>query len=215
MSNTPKFDREAFIAIASLVGNMIGVDIAKSAESIADSIESEVETGSVSASKRAARERFDDVQDALNTLGVDKPEYASTDDSDYHFHVANVDEAMRNFATLQKSRLNGGRGGTAHFHASDAKANVDVIVGAGGHDGPNKITSEAASASTPEPEGEQWEVAIRDREWGSIIDFRADRVDIGHGINGDDDGVIAYLNGDVVFQAPAGTYYYAKKVLDQ
>ncbi len=68
------------------------------------------------------------------------------------------------------------------------------------------------TAPAPDAKGDLWEVAIRDT-YNSVVEIRADKVQFGP-FAGHDIGFTAYLNGDVVFQAPAGTYYYAKKVVE-
>ena len=113
--------------------------------------------------KHAAEERFDDVEAALDALGVDKP-------SDPHIE---------------------------HVHAAV----------------PSDPHSEHVHAAVPsEPAGDLWEIAIRDT-YNSVVEVRADKVQFGIvGLDSQDIGFTAYLDGAEVFHAPAGMYHYAKKV---
>lgn len=71
-----------------------------------------------------------------------------------------------------------------------------------------------APEAEPEPAGDLWEIAIRDT-YNSVVEVRADKVQFGIiGLDSQDIGFTAYLDGSEVFHAPAGMYHYAKKVTE-
>lgn len=72
-----------------------------------------------------------------------------------------------------------------------------------------------APEAEPEPAGDLWEIAIRDT-YNSVVEVRADKVQFGIvGLDSQDIGFTAYLDGSEVFHAPAGAYHYARKVSEK
>ncbi|MBD8056682.1 hypothetical protein ICV35_23830 [Rhodococcus ruber] len=135
----------------------------------------------------AEDEGFDEVQDVLDKLGVDKP--AAT------------------YSDVEKGQIQ---------DVLDTLG-VDKPSEDPGHDELREVLSHLKfEERKPEPEhaGDLWEIAIRDT-YNSVVEVRADKVQFGIiGLDSQDIGFTAYLDGSEVFHAPAGMYHYAKKVVE-
>lgn len=156
---------------------------------------------------REARD-FTNVDEALDKLGVDK----ETDVTIRKPLVTNVTVGAREsgVAAAQKRLMDAQqRCADAQRDLADAHAAANAELA--------YLQDEAATESEflgndmDDECGDLWEIVLRG-EWATAEQFHADHIELGNSY-GDSDGTLtAYLNDEVVFHAPAGTYQYARKI---